>query len=169
MMDTWRSQAYTTDFLRVLGVNSSRTVPLRLHQCTPSLPVISFVEVNNILTKSVLAQLRKFFLQYITIYYCSLSKLKIWVIYAWTLGEREYHKHLGVRKYTRGSYSHPRFFSVEQVTACMSRNEFIFPFSSSSSTSKTNPGCSFIKQSTRDFSCSVSNRLTRSLVATSLS
>ena len=51
----------------------------------------------------------------------------------------------------------------------MSRNESIFPFSSSSSTSKTNPGCRFIKQSTRDFSCSVSNRLTRPLVATSRS
>ena len=61
MIDTWRLQAYTTDFLRVLGVNSSRTVPLRLHQCTPSLPVISFVDVNNTFTKSVYAQFRKYF------------------------------------------------------------------------------------------------------------
>ena len=61
-MNTWISPAYTTDFLRVLDVHSSRTVPYRLHRCTPSLPVTSFVEVNNKLTKSVHAQLRKFFL-----------------------------------------------------------------------------------------------------------
>ena len=62
MMETWKSPTFTTDFLRVLDVHISCTVPYRLHRCTPSLPVISFVEVNNILTKSVHAQLRKFFL-----------------------------------------------------------------------------------------------------------
>ena len=62
MMETWRSPAYTTDFLRVLGVQSTCTVPYRSHRCTPILPVISFVDVNNISTKSVYAQFRKYFL-----------------------------------------------------------------------------------------------------------
>ena len=70
MMNTWRSPAYTTKFFCVLGVHSSRTVPYRLQRCTPSLPVISFVDVNNIFTKLVYAQFRKN--SYITIYYCSL-------------------------------------------------------------------------------------------------
>ena len=62
MMESWRSPTYTTDFLRVLGVQSSCTVPYRLHRWTPSLPAISFVDVNNISTKSVYAQFRKYFL-----------------------------------------------------------------------------------------------------------
>ena len=124
-MKTWRSPAYTTDFLRVLGVHSSRTVPYRLHRCTPSLPVISFVDVNNIFTKSVYTQLRKFFLHndlllqsFLIKDMSYIRKNASWTGISQAFRSPEIYK--GVHILTL------RFFSsVEQVTACMYRIAFL--------------------------------------------